>query len=943
MKRFRASALFWAFFVTAAPAAHAQSTCDPEGEIACAADVFEPDPPLLVWEGMADPSASIVGDELTLRFVNTRDETVDIDVRIVTDAGGGKRKTRRLVVRGIPAGRSETRSVAVSGLGFDTESMAFAGQILASARIESATLCAGGACKPPKPGAAPVAAMGPGPVIVSAAPLWFHPGAAPGTFEIYGREALEGRFAGGDLAGSTSPEPGVHLLRVRDGGKFAKLKKSHLAEMGVLSYDEDAAAGTPYQPQGPINLAANLLGFCVKWEIGLVDHGKPITTSGGATITEDIWNDVPKGDLTGFKVSGAASDGRMAVTARGVLVRARKGAYEELLTTHPRTGCVSFAGDGEGEYELTVLTEHHDARGNRMLYHDEDLEPYGFKEKVQLKTAKMVTVSVGDFTGEATLAAISGFAMYRTTFGVSNKSMFLRNENTCGKDDEGNPNSDGGANSSAHFNDDDLADGIAYVRIHDGTRDGCSGSDHRRFKFVVTHEIGHAWQLLNQGVFEPDASFTLDDPEETVCTDEGGYTINSLEHSAIGAREGLAHFYAAVIWNSPSSAEAVFTWFGAPENAEGNDEAEPGGRLFNVCTASNKCGRSTNIDWLRHWWDWHTPWLPGAKPDPALTTQAYGAAMNDDGTTRANYFQKLDEATDALPALASFKDEWDHFAELNGVNTSPADFSCLLLSYPACDSADPYEAVGQPGCPCADVEHTLNESAFGDDGFYPDGTASYLFHGQGGTGQYCEDFTPGSPAEAVCNVRAADGAPECLRCGVDTMTACACGADSECQALGDASLVCWGGDDQGWPGTASGRCMPAADTPQGRDALGDVPWICLESCTSRGGGDPDRFVCMYDQRDPEVQMGHAQCVDIVGCTAPAGWCEQSGQLCDTEEICAVDFDDCCVAECTQDAQCATLGFPASYVCDSDPGLPGFCVPNGCDAPAADQDFCDMFR
>src|SRR5690606_5725625 len=149
-----------------------------------------------------------------------------------------------------------------------------------------------------------------------------------------------------------------------------------------------------------------------------------------------------------------------------------------------------------GQYEVTVLTLHKDNRGNTMFY-GTGLLPYGFKELVQLKTAKTATISVGDFSAEATLAAVSGFAMYRTTFGVTDKVMRIRNVNTCGADVAGNPNPDGGANSSAHFDDSGLATGTAYVRMHDGTRVGCSGSDHRRFKFLITHEIGHAWQLLN--------------------------------------------------------------------------------------------------------------------------------------------------------------------------------------------------------------------------------------------------------------------------------------------------------------------------------------------------------------------------------------------------------------------------------------------------------------
>jgi len=939
------------------PAAFAQA--DPEDEVSCGSDALEPAPPRLQWLGLTDPSDAITSGEIALRFDNTLDETVDVVVRLLADAGDGKHKSRRLKLKGIPAGRSETRTIALSSLKLATDGMAFAGQIAATARIESESLCAGGACKPLRVRATEPAApdtdapdaprsarrvsdepLGYGPVFATTAPVWFHPGSEPGTFEVYGREALRTRFGAGDFSGTTAAEPEVDLLRISSGGKFAKHGKKYLAEMGANTYEDDHTAGSPHTPQGPLNLAANVLSFCVKWEIEITDHNKKIKTSSGVHISEDIWNGQPKVPLGGGLFLADKSDGHMVVTARGVEVVARKGGYTEVLTTHPRTGCVAFSGAGEGEYELTVLTRHHDSRGNRMIYHGASLNlPFGFKEVVKLKTAKTATVSVGDYSPEATLAAISGFAMYRTTFGVSNKTMYIRNINTCGKDEDNNPNSDGGANSSAHFDNSGLGAGIAYVRIHDGTRDGCSASDHRRLKFLVTHEIGHAWQLLNQGEFEPGASSSLADAAESVCGTGPGYSINSLEHSSIGAREGMAHFYATVIWNSPADAEAVFTWFGAPNNVESNDSAADGGRLFNTCTTPIKCGKSTVIDWLRHWWDWHTPWVPGSKPNPDVTTLAYGNAINEDGTQESTYYQKLGEAIDAIPSLAVHKASWDHFGKLNGVNTSPTNFTCKVLPYPGCNIANPQDLAGQPGCPCADVETTLSESSFGDDRHYPDGTGSYLFRGPGGPGQYCEDFTPGSPSEAVCNARGSDGAPECMRCGTDTMLSCACSQDSECQSLGDDTLVCWGGQDQGWPGTATGRCMPSADTPQGRGFLGEHPWICLESCTSRGGGDPNRFKCMYDQREDDIPMGHAQCVDVVGCTAPAGWCEQSGDLCNPEEICAIEFDDCCVTECTVAGDCAALGFPAAYACD---GL-GFCVPPGCEFPESDQEFCNMFR
>lgn len=952
-RRLSAAMLSGLLACTVAASAFAQTGPDASS---CGDDEAVEGRPLLTWTQIADASAQTTGRTLELRFENTDDEPVDVEIRLVADAGGPRHKSKRLRRRDVAAGAAATFEVEIDDLGLRTDAMAFAGQILALARVESASRCTGGACDPLRPDAGsdpdsnddasePRPVSGPGPTFVSAPAVYFHPAGTPGTFEIYGSGVLASRYAGGDLSSATAAEDGVSLLRVGGGGKSTHRKK-HLAEMNVKTWDDDSATASAPPLLGPMALTSNNLGVCVKWEIGLQDHGRTIT-KGGVKITEDYWSGGGQFAGNGLKAPGVGPTGygQMIVTARGVRIRVRKGDYQAELNTHPRTGCVSFSGAGAGQYEVTVLTDHYDERGNRMLYRDKDLgplAPFAFKEVVTLKPGKVGVVHAGDFTPEATLAAVSGFAMYRTTFGVTDKLMILENVNTCGDDDLGVPNNNGGANSSAHYISSGLEHGIAYVRIHDGTGPGCSPSDHRKWKFLISHEIGHAWQLLNQGVFEPDCSMELADAEESVCTPtETGYHLRSLEFSCIGAREGMAHFYATSVWNSPASDTAVFTWFLNPEDVEGNDAGTSGGRLYNTCSTPNKCGRGTVQDWLRFYWDWHTPWVPGGKPHPFATTQAYGNAVNDDGTYRENYYQKLDEATDAIPSLVPFKDSWDQWAEYDGIRSWPVTFSCNFPDYPTCDFPNPFDGEGQPGCPCADVAHTLNESQFGDDGYYPDGTASYAFHGLPGTGQFCDDSVLGAGGEAVCNARAGDGAPLCQVCGEDTMLACACSTDAECQALGDSTLVCWGGEDQSWPGVARGRCMPAADTPTGKSVLDENPWICLESCTSRGGGDPDRFVCMYDQRE-YAPMSHAQCVDVVGCTAPAGWCEQSGSLCDTEQVCAIEYDDCCVAECTSDQDCHDLGFSTNYVCDG-LGLPGFCVPPGCEFPEADQEFCDMFR
>jgi hypothetical protein len=70
-----------------------------------------------------------------------------------------------------------------------------------------------------------------------------------------------------------------------------------------------------------------------------------------------------------------------------------------------------------------------------------------------------------------------------------------------------------------------------------------------------------ASMLLQHGSTEPNVVLDYDaSADDQTCYDGGGqtYGISSLEHTAVGFREGAAHFYAARVWNDPEP-EGVFT------------------------------------------------------------------------------------------------------------------------------------------------------------------------------------------------------------------------------------------------------------------------------------------------------------------------------------------------------------------------------------------------
>ncbi len=833
--------------------------------------------------------------------------------------------------------------------------------------------------------------------------VYFH---RPGTgmvLMVYGGEVLRSRFNAGDLSGRMeTPLQGIALQRITSGG-------AGLARVGPSSEDlieslEDGAEGDARPADGapatgPILLDSgpdgvsvaplpalhqNLGGIvsggrriCVKWEIGLTDKGKVIQAGDGTWIREDYWSG-GTGAPGGTVVSPGAAPPDMIVTARGVHVTLVQGGWQQDFDADPATGCFTFVKEDAGPTVMYVWAQATDADDNVVsaVLPIGDFElPFVFAEEIDPPPANQQrTYYVGDYTSRATMAAVGAFASYRAHFGLSGKQIRIREDGTC--------SSPGANNSSAHFDPaPQYSQGIARIRIHtgQGTCSGgncdctgaecaCDAGDHRRRKFLVTHEMGHAWMLLGTGLdsFEPDVALSLDDPLETECADGAGYSIDSLEWNALGAREGMAHFYGTEVFNHHGSGTAVFTWFGTPFDVEFNDPAEQGGRLFNVCTTPRRCGKATILDWLRHYWDWHTPFEAGEKPSISTMRAVYAEAIQHGGLTRDSYYLQFRDAMEVVVASAAQEEAWDTFANWNGADTNPDGMlegpSCATYGYPDCpcweDRSEPIpdDCAGAPGCPCVDLDIPLNAdpASFDLEGRFPDGQGSYLFNGPDGPGQYCRDASVGLPeGGAVCEVASFMGIdfPVCRACGEDARFGCPCELDEQCDDGSSPTLVCWASSDQGWAGSQPGRCLPGSGTAQGRDRLEEVPWFCLDNCGSKGSN----YRCIYDQlRDtpPGIDLPHAQCLDVT-CGAPVGFCEElpEAAFCDVDATCPgvteEEWSGCCVGECTTKQDCGALGYPDHYECDfATIGTTyGHCVPPECASPPfynGNQLYCRMF-
>ena len=350
---------------------------------------------------------------------------------------------------------------------------------------------------------------------------------------------------------------------------------------------------------------------------------------GRLTITEDHW----------------ATDAPQLRAASGMLFTVQRpglnGGSPLLLWANPSTGCANLTDTaGTHVYVIRAYAVSTDGNNNTIRVVDPLGSPYAFDLAVQATSGVARSVPVpsnpffpltDDQKAIGTLAAISAFSAYRSTFGVSGKRMDIIE----------------GEASSAHSGPDvdlsQLSHGYIRISIHKPSHD--DPTDHRTMKFIVSHEMGHAWLLLNHGGgVEPNVELDYDasiDPDACHYVDDDGsdstYTISSLKYNAVGFREGAAHFYAARVWND-ANPEGVFTWFGGDGRSLARlaDPDPGGGRTFQRCVTPARplatlCADNvtTNEDWLRFWWAWHT------RTSPAVPTTTIRDVYGGPWTTAA--------------------------------------------------------------------------------------------------------------------------------------------------------------------------------------------------------------------------------------------------------------------------------------------------------------------
>ena len=392
--------------------------------------------------------------------------------------------------------------------------------------------------------------------------------------------------------------------------------------------------------------------LCIKWDITMNDSGFTITSGSGQTITEDYYPWVSH-----------------EVVARNVRVRITKGSLDTTIDSGS-DGCFSFSTSVSPPFTLRAFAYAKDSGNNVTRVIDSNGNTRSFVKTINPPANVWTEVHFGNFTSPwATLAAVSAYSAYRYTWGAKNKEMRVTECNTdfC---------------NSSLVNTSLLDDGIGTIQIYDGSD---TDTDRRYAKFMIAHELGHAWmRLYTGGLLEPfrnSTGLTDNTRNASACSHGSSYAMTSLEWNVIGAKEAIAHIYSADIWNHHGSNQGHFRWFDQSYDLEYNSPHLSGGYMENNCSPSSTTGKSINLDWLRFYWDWHTPFAGGNNAPMHEIRDAWYFALLADVLSNtfpglnmklsaSNYYRRITDAMEVVRDKQAYENDYKFFDGWNGIDTN---------------------------------------------------------------------------------------------------------------------------------------------------------------------------------------------------------------------------------------------------------------------------------
>lgn len=623
----------------------------------------------LSWDNLPSPDAVRIGkaSRVILRIWNLSSEPMRVEIRLTADDGGQQTGTQEVGEISLDSSAVEAIPVDLRKFGLKLKGMKYSGQLQATARafLKGETTYRQ----------------------TDSPALYFHPAnASASLLSFYGEQALIERFNSGDFKGQISLaeiEPdGVVTSRVTYGGSGSTDTRSYDEPDEVPAPEELAAEESSKKSRTSSDSTSAQLSPAavhsyktyIKFQIRTVDSSIGIPNGANAGGTEDHY-------------LGANDD--ISVIARGVRVKVSRGAWEQTFDADPTDGSFNWSHTATSGFSIRVYGYATDSADNFIRIHN---SPNSFSSypgqtysilltNVSPTAGGSNTYHVGSYNSKWTAMATLAFGLFRYHDGLSDKAFHVGIDDTQA------------AGASAHYgqSNSDITEGRHYIKLGNGNvnSDGDPSTPSTKYKFIVTHELGHAIAAIYYGDHDdavdgsepnvnlshfilPDACFDLNVPVSS-------YSIATKEWNSVGFREGFAHFISAKIWNNKET-EGTFTWFAQAHDLERYNfgaSNNAGGRLENQCCVGGGCvevwaGAGTNEDWVRFLWDWYTNVSDSCPDRPAKLDmlKLYRQTRLNGGLTMNNYFQKMQAAADDLTHLDDClrTDRFNAYADHNGIN-----------------------------------------------------------------------------------------------------------------------------------------------------------------------------------------------------------------------------------------------------------------------------------
>ena len=194
-------------------------------------------------------------------------------------------------------------------------------------------------------------------------------------------------------------------------------------------------------------------------------------------------------------------------------------------------------------------------------------------------------------------------------------------------------------------------------------------------KFLIAHELGHRILSLAIGGYNNDVSFDLVPGNVAgVCDTTSSHSMCSMENESGAAMEGWAHFVATTAFNNTASTNpgAIMRyWSAGGDTTVDIEEGATGGAsnyFDTVCPdVASATKLSVQLDWLRHWWDYHTNATesdPGMRPSFARMIEELDAAPLWSAGTAWTRMRSGVESRSGAEQLA----RWDQMGAWNGID-----------------------------------------------------------------------------------------------------------------------------------------------------------------------------------------------------------------------------------------------------------------------------------